>query len=453
MPDFELPNVPPSRPQFEVSKPPQLKRIPFAMVAVLLMFVSLLGMNLVSKSPSQALKNPTEAFADKFLELKVAMKSASTPSESGAAMFTDDIEDLLDGAKTDPNAQRMRVALRVEDRQKPFAADLEKLKASKVERNRIFAQLYETEKPTKAQIDQAEKALDMEKLDSKLAIIHAKERAGQTGVRAKYLDLGRATLFAVFTFGVLTAATIGFGLWVFYGNARSNGRLIPRGQPYYDAVLAEADRLCIAAFAVLVSFVVGQLLGSVGSIVVLFAMILVVFRQPIFGMKISRERLGLNLQNFKSKLAWAGAGFFANLPILLFASLFASLVSRFVSGGAHPASSELLQNPTALTVAKIMLLACVVAPIWEEIVFRGFLFSAFTKYTKSPIVGGLVSSVLFASVHPQGLVGLIPLTALGGMMCALTYQTRSIVPGMIFHGLHNGATLLFSIVIGRAFGL
>jgi len=68
-----------------------------------------------------------------------------------------------------------------------------------------------------------------------------------------------------------------------------------------------------------------------------------------------------------------------------------------------------------------------------------------------PIYGALASSFLFAGDHPQGLLGVLPLMGIAMMLCGISYQTKSLIPNIFLHGLHNAATLAFALVITPIF--
>lgn len=88
----------------------------------------------------------------------------------------------------------------------------------------------------------------------------------------------------------------------------------------------------------------------------------------------------------------------------------------------------------ALTVA--------VAPIVEELIFRGVLFPALQR-RYGAFVGVTVSSLLFTLVHidPLQMISVLPL----GVYLAIMYQrTGSIYPGMILHATWNLMVLLIA---------
>ena len=81
------------------------------------------------------------------------------------------------------------------------------------------------------------------------------------------------------------------------------------------------------------------------------------------------------------------------------------------------------------------------APIFEEILFRGVLYGAL-RSRFSVVQAAVVSSIIFAGVHGYGLVDFFAVTS-SGFLYAMTYEyTRSLVPCAVAHGLHNLSVVL-----------
>jgi uncharacterized protein len=76
-----------------------------------------------------------------------------------------------------------------------------------------------------------------------------------------------------------------------------------------------------------------------------------------------------------------------------------------------------------------------IAPVFEEIFFRGFLFKGFRqKYGWK--VALLISAAIFSLFHGQ-VATLIPTFLLGSLFAYLYQRTESIFPSMILHFLFN----------------
>ncbi|XP_028092305.1 uncharacterized protein LOC114292518 [Camellia sinensis] len=100
--------------------------------------------------------------------------------------------------------------------------------------------------------------------------------------------------------------------------------------------------------------------------------------------------------------------------------------------------SIVARDPVAMALYAIVVSVC--APIWEEIVFRGFLLPSLTRYM--PIwCSILVSSVAFALAH-FNLQRMLPLVFLGVVMGAVFSRSRNLLASMLLHSLWNAFVFL-----------
>lgn len=84
--------------------------------------------------------------------------------------------------------------------------------------------------------------------------------------------------------------------------------------------------------------------------------------------------------------------------------------------------------------------AVVVAPIIEEIFFRGFIFRVLSARV-GMLTGALVSSLFFGAVHVS-LIQTLLLTIFGIVQCRLYVKTGSIIYPMLMHMLFNSLSVL-----------
>lgn len=115
--------------------------------------------------------------------------------------------------------------------------------------------------------------------------------------------------------------------------------------------------------------------------------------------------------------------------------------------GAHPIVVELVRG-AAPDAAVIVLLGAVAAPLVEETMFRGVLYGhlreATARWPRVLTVGAsaLVSSVVFASLHPQGWTAVPALTG-SGIALALVREWRgSLIAPMVAHAVWNGSLMV-----------
>lgn len=108
----------------------------------------------------------------------------------------------------------------------------------------------------------------------------------------------------------------------------------------------------------------------------------------------------------------------------------------------HPSEEKLLETlgsnkGTALLVLSAGL-TCVVAPICEEFLFRGYIFTALRNW-RGTMPAALITGLLFGGVHAGSApaLDLVPLAALGFGLCLLYRYSGSLYPCMIAHSLNN----------------
>ena len=93
----------------------------------------------------------------------------------------------------------------------------------------------------------------------------------------------------------------------------------------------------------------------------------------------------------------------------------------------------------------------VIAPIVEEIFFRGFLFQGFRqKYGWMPAV--FLSSAIFGAAHLDP-VSLIPTFVLGCVLAYVYHRSNSVWPGILFHAAINSFSLCAVYVLSQYPGL
>ena len=143
-------------------------------------------------------------------------------------------------------------------------------------------------------------------------------------------------------------------------------------------------------------------------------------------------------------------------PLVYFTSLSALILLLFAYSavlsklhvnpveGAHPIVPIITSSKNGSTIVLAVLMAVVIAPFVEEIMFRGVLYSWLRSFC-SPLVSMLLSAILFAGLHPQGVIGLVPLTAIGFILAFVREWRGSLIACMTTHACFNGVTLLLVV--------
>ncbi|HEX4280643.1 MAG TPA: CPBP family intramembrane glutamic endopeptidase, partial [Solirubrobacteraceae bacterium] len=108
----------------------------------------------------------------------------------------------------------------------------------------------------------------------------------------------------------------------------------------------------------------------------------------------------------------------------------------------NPGKEKILEQLGSNESAALLLLSagltCVVAPISEEILFRGFIFTALRNW-HGTLPAALLTGLLFGGVHVGSapLLDLVPLAGLGFGLCLLYRYTGSLYPCIVTHSLNN----------------
>lgn len=151
--------------------------------------------------------------------------------------------------------------------------------------------------------------------------------------------------------------------------------------------------------------------------------------------------IGLDKENLlpglKKGLLWSAG--FAGVAGLLFLVL--------IIAGQNP--FLLIRSPLPASVSQRLLFFCVgglIAPIAEEIVFRGLIFGYLRRWGTPAAV--LISTALFAAIH---LGPSIPITQIvGGAVFAMAYQAgKSLMTPIVIHMLGNLAIFTLSLPVFR----
>jgi membrane protease YdiL (CAAX protease family) len=146
---------------------------------------------------------------------------------------------------------------------------------------------------------------------------------------------------------------------------------------------------------------------------------------------------------------WGFAGYLVAIPLVFVVSL----INQFFwngQGGSNPLLFLALEAQDWVVLGIFFFTASIAAPIFEEIVFRGFLLPSLTRYV--PVWGAiLISAFIFAIAH-LNLSEIIPLATLGIVLGVVYTRSRNLLSSILLHSLWNSATLISLFVIGSGAG-
>lgn len=129
--------------------------------------------------------------------------------------------------------------------------------------------------------------------------------------------------------------------------------------------------------------------------------------------------------------------------VLIGATLGATLLFTFAWAALVGSPTEHVLNKLGADQGTILLLlsallTCVMAPVCEELLFRGFVFSALRNWTGT-WPAALITGLLFGAFHfgSAPTLDLVPLAVLGVGLCLLYRYTGSLYPCIAAHSLNN----------------
>jgi membrane protease YdiL (CAAX protease family) len=140
--------------------------------------------------------------------------------------------------------------------------------------------------------------------------------------------------------------------------------------------------------------------------------------------------LGIRRTAFGPALGWM-------LVVYFGVGAFEALWAALVGSGPDRGGVGTDHIGTAAAIALLFAIA-VMAPIGEEIAFRGYLFPALTRW-RGPWIGALVTALLFGLAHiatyPPEILPMM--AAFGFGACILYWFTGSLLPCVALHALNN----------------
>lgn len=86
---------------------------------------------------------------------------------------------------------------------------------------------------------------------------------------------------------------------------------------------------------------------------------------------------------------------------------------------------------------------CIIGPIMEEVIFRGFILKSMQKYGNLTAI--IVTSILFSMFH-LNLVQFVPPILIGFVLAFITIKSKSIFPSIIAHMFNNTVAFAMSFM-------
>jgi membrane protease YdiL (CAAX protease family) len=149
-----------------------------------------------------------------------------------------------------------------------------------------------------------------------------------------------------------------------------------------------------------------------------------------------------NLLAMRAPVSWRSALVYcALLLIVVYAAI--AIADPLLHGGREQGLTPTGWQPRhASTYAANFVVVAAVAPVVEELLFRGLGYSLLERFGRWPAILGI--GLAFGLYH--GLVQALPELALFGCALAwLRWKTRSVFPGMLLHATFNAIALIAAV--------
>jgi len=152
-------------------------------------------------------------------------------------------------------------------------------------------------------------------------------------------------------------------------------------------------------------------------------------------------------QSFTKTIHWFknhqfSVGYLISLGAIL--AILGLIVSSLFPAGEPPPIEKLLSSTAAMYV--FALFGVAVAPLFEEIIIRGFLFTVLSDM-RGPSTAVSVTAILFALLHlPQlwgSWAGIVLILVVGYVLSIVRHRSNSLIPSFIIHTSYNG--MLFGV--------
>ncbi|MDO5517992.1 MAG: CPBP family intramembrane metalloprotease [Clostridium sp.] len=185
------------------------------------------------------------------------------------------------------------------------------------------------------------------------------------------------------------------------------------------------------------TFLMGYLPCILGDILAIF-----------IGLKSTKLKIKRDLltQNESSK-SFMLLGCFSSIAVGFISSIVYLIYSTIIEANGITIPSPDFSLPTeAKYITLFILYTCVIAPICEEIIFRGIILSSMKKYGNLTAI--MVSSILFSMFH-FNLVQFINPVLMGIMFGFIALKSKSIKPCIVVH-MFNNSLIMVTMLISKS---
>ncbi len=157
---------------------------------------------------------------------------------------------------------------------------------------------------------------------------------------------------------------------------------------------------------------------------------------------ILKEYLALNPVSLKSLVTWIGIGAVVLVLVQIVFSIIPQMMGVEINIGDVAAEMGSADIPFLYVFAIVIL-----APLFEEVLFRGFLFKGLISTRLGAFGTIAITAFIFAIIHAQyDAIVLANVFTIGLLLGYARYKTNSLLTPLILHILLNGVSMIPAFV-------
>jgi membrane protease YdiL (CAAX protease family) len=168
--------------------------------------------------------------------------------------------------------------------------------------------------------------------------------------------------------------------------------------------------------------------------------------------KAAQRELGVLPRDVRADVMTAVVALLLALPLVMGVSVWTTLVGECFGVVPPKFGHDLLRvmvgSESMVARGLLIVSAVVLAPVLEEVIFRGLVQSGLSSVVGNRWVVVVISAVFFAGIHSvawQALPGLLVL----GLVLGWVYEKRgSLWPGILIHAGFNAANVAMALAVG-----
>lgn len=167
----------------------------------------------------------------------------------------------------------------------------------------------------------------------------------------------------------------------------------------------------------------------------------------IIGIKITKIKIKSDMfcKN-ESKLKFISLGAISCIGVGIVSGVIYTLYSTLLSimGISIPAPDFSMPTGNPFMLALFLGYVCILGPILEEIIFRGFILKSMQRFENLTAI--IVTSILFSMFH-LNLVQFVPPILIGLVLGFITVKSKSLIPSIIAHIFNNTVAFGMSAIV------